>query len=353
MKTIIQKLNLMLRKLFFKFTYKKEREYLFIYLSQGIKNGLTTISLLESILESYKKKNDQFYYTKIKEIISYMQNDGLAEAEAFYKANMIDKMESKILESADSLDHGFEDINTQTKNKNNFNTAIIFLFFPALLVSFGYIIFQPELKFWALKLVEPVSQYSTSQIPIPEYFEDRTAFIIVFLSIVGIMLSTFMILNLLKKYYTKYYFYFIVFAQREFIINTFNIIYRLKKIGFSLIEAIDYIIEETKDKTYRKIYIEFKEHLMSGENNIHVILEKYYIDDATISYLRSGEMNNSMDAGIKMLLDYNEYKYNKTLNQMIKYLPFVGEIIMTLILLKPLLDLILLSTIGVMDFTIF
>lgn len=334
--------------------FNKERKHLFSFLSQGMKNGGTTRELLESINIEYDKNKNKFMFNIVSETLNFMEQEGYSDAEAMKKSGMITENEYLSIENISQAEpfRALEFINEKTKSKNNFKWAIGMLFFPVLLVLFGYFIFQPELQNLTKDLLEPVNSLSVKEIEIPGYFKDRTLFAIGILITLSLMIGLFIFVNLLKLYNQKLLFKIFRIFEREFVINNFEILLSLLKSGQSSMRAVELLADSKDDVVTRVIFSKIKIAMTDGDKKIFEVLGDYGLDSATISYMRSGEKNNALIQSVEMALEYNKEVYSKLEKILTKTLPLIGEIIMTIVLLKPILDIITVTTVGTMNFQV-
>lgn len=347
----ISKINLYIYKTFL---FKRERFHLFSYIAQGLRNGGTTKELLQSINYEYKKSKRMYLYTLIEQTLDNMEQYGMSDAEAMRAAGLISYMELQSIETISKSEpyKAMQFINEKTKNQNNLKWAIGMLFFPPLLVILGYLIFQPELQTMTMSLLEPVNSISSKKIEIPGYFNDRTFFGTLMIGMLFIMGSIFYIIEYLKKNNIKWLFQTFRIMEREFIINNFEVLLSLLKSGQSPMKAIELLSSNNTDIVSKKIFLEIKDAILEGDKNIYEVLSEYGVDSATVSYIRSGEMNNYLIESVSMALDYNRERYEKLVKILSKTLPLIGEILMTIILLKPLLDIITVTTVGTLSFEV-
>lgn len=334
--------------------YKFDRYHLFVYLSQGLRNGSTSKALLSSIQEEYRDENNIYMYGFIKETLRLMEEEGFSDGESLNLSGMISKVEFRALESISksSPHEGIEYINERAKKSNDLKYAIGMLFFPTIIVTAGYLIFQPALREMTIALLDPVNSVSASPIPIPPYFEDRTVFGLMFAGMISLVAGIFFGVDFLKKNNPKVLFKWLRLTEREFVINNFEVLLSLLKSGDSPIEAIRILSEDDSDPITKRIFSEIKQSFEEGENSIHRVLKRYKMDGATLSFIRTGEKENFLEESVKMALSYNQKKHEKMVASMVVWLPLVGEIMMTLVLLKPMLDIIIVTTGGALQFQI-
>jgi len=333
--------------------FKKDRLHLFTYISQGLKNGSTMTELLDSISVSYNHNNSRMY-KYVMDTIYNMEELGESESEALYHAELINEEEKQSIEHIFSSEpyKAMDYLNTKTSNEDNLKWAVLMLFFPTILILILYIIFQPELKEMTEQMIAPVNDLSKNDIPVPDWFQNRDLFIKYLILTLGLMFGLFGFVEFLKRKYPKVLFTLFKIKEREFVLNNFEIILSLLKSGQSLMRSVELLSNRKTDHISSKIFNEIKKSMQEGDSNISEILSKYNIDSATVSYIMSGERNNSMIESIKSVVDYNRNRYDSLIKKLSKYLPLLGEIAMTFIILIPLIDIINLTTIGVMNFQI-
>lgn len=336
------------------FRFKKDRKYLFAYISQGLKNGGTSRQLLQSILIEFEKSHNYQLVRLIEDTLSYMEQYGYSDAESMRLSGFIDEMEYLSIESISKSEphKAYDFINTRKDNEDNFKWAVGMLFFPVIFVLSGYLIFQPELAVLTKDLLDPVNSVSKKEIEIPEYFKDRVLFGSGLAFVFFLMVSLFGFVSYLKRNNPKLLFKIFIIFEREFILNNFEIMLSLLKSGQSQMRAVELLSENQTDIISKRIFSEIKEDMKEGESHIFEILSKYGFDSATISYMRSGEMNNFLIESVETSLEYNKERYDSLVKKLTKYLPLIGEIIMTIVLLKPILDIITVTTVGTLSFEV-
>lgn len=339
---------------FYIFTqFKHDKKHLLLYLSQGLNHGSSSVQLLESIQDEYRKRNMHVINKMINDSLDFMEVDGLELGESFFKAGLFSSAEKTTYNAVSkaSPSEALEHINKQNKYKNEFKYAILMLIVPVLIVLLGYLVFMPEVKAFALEMLEPINSVSKDPIPMPSYFEDRTVFAVAFFSIVLLAFGANSLVGWGRRNNPHALFRSIKLIEREFVLNSFTLLEQLMKSGLSLSRAVDVIVNDTTDPLIKRIFSEIHKRGEMGDSMTSV-LENYLTDYATISYLKSGEKSNQLEASISMALSHNEVLHEKLVSKLIVWMPLAGEMVMTIVLLLPLLDIIMLTTSGAMNFTI-
>ena len=342
------------KEFFYKlFKYKHDKKHLLLYLSQGLNHGSSATQLLESMADEYDKLNLTVMLEMVEKSLFYMEKEGLELGDAFKEVGLFDPSEalSYAAISKSSPAEALEHINKQNKSKNEFKYAILMLIFPVSIVLSGYLIFMPEVRDFALQMLEPINSVSSKKIPMPAYFEDRSIFAFGLLSILSLGVLANYLVHIGRHKYQRILFKSIKLIEREFILNNFTLLMQLMKSNMSLNRAVEVVLEDTKDPLTKKIFSDTEAAFEAGDS-MSSVLEHYLSDYATISYLRSGEHSNQIESSLAMAISHNEILHKKLVAKLIIWMPLAGEMLMTLVLLLPLLDIIMLTTSGAMSFEV-
>lgn len=342
-----------LKKIYLATRFKHDKKHLLLYMSQGLVHGSSNTKLLESMQMEYRKRDMDVMDRMVTIAIDNMEVKGYELGEAFYSAGMFSSAEKTTYNavSKSSPSEALEHINKQNKYKNEFKYAVLMLIFPLSVVLSGYLIFMPEVRAFALDMLEPINAVSKDPIPMPAYFEDRTIFAVGLISLLSLAFGAHWLVDWAKKNNPAGLFASIKLIEREFVLNSFILLSQLMKSGLSVSRSVEVILENTTDPVVRRIFTEIKEHGELG-GDMSDVLDRYLTDYATVSYLKSGENSDQIEASINMALSHNEILHEKLVSKLIVWIPLAGEMMMTLVLLLPLLDIIILTTSGTMNFTI-
>jgi hypothetical protein len=339
------------------FVRKKENEFIFLYLSKGLRNGIGFSSLLQVLISQYEQTlNDNRWNKYTLDDLNSLHLDitenGISVVDALFENNFLSASDREILKYSEKIYIGLEYLLTNNKTYNDMTWAILIFFLPALAVSTGYLIFQPEMKEFIYEMIKPIQNYSSTKFEVPPMFQDRSQFLILNFILYGTFISSFILIYLLKRFKPSFYFKYVPLAQSEFIVNNFSSIKNMLKTGTSLGKVFKTLKNNSSDKNSIDIFSELDEKLSKGDTSIYTTFEKYGFDRANISYLKIGAITGSLSKTLDVLVDYNEEKRVNTSKLMLKILPLSGEILMAIILLKPLIDIIVLTTTGVLNFTL-
>ena len=336
------------------YRFRVERFQLFTYIAQGIRNGSTIKELIQSIIPQYRKRGSLKMEAMLHEALYRMEEMGSSDIKAMQEAGIITEDEYLAIESIANEDpyKAMIFLNEQSRNENNLRWAIGMLFFPTIFVLTLFTIFQPEMKAMTMEMLEPVNSISKKLIEAPWYLQDRSVFAGALAGSIAFMLSIFGSIHYLQKNNIPLLFKLLPIKEKEFVLNNFEAFLSLLKAGVSEMRIVEILSERGKNNVAKTIFKNAREKISTGESTLSEVLENYNIDPATIAYIKSGEDNNFLMEAIQSVVDYNRERYNKMVSKMSKMFPLIGEIIMTIVLLLPLIDIINVTTIGVLNFEV-
>jgi len=334
---------------------KQNKPLILSYLASGLKQGNNLLTLITRYKETLNitDSEEKHIIGILDEIEHIIKTKGTNTTYILYQVGLLSENEYLIISNYNDLYIGLELVLKMNKQKNNFSWAITLFFFPSFIVLLGLLIFQPELKAFAYNALEPINSQSKTLIKIPAYLEDRTAYSIGLTLFITFYVFIMYSINMVKRFKPTKFFKFFRLAEKEFIVNTFSALINLRKSGKSYIQSYKILSETTKDILTRTFYLKIYEASKEGNNaSLYLIGKEYNMNKFNLSYLKIGTVNNDLDTTIETIYDYNLEIYQKQIKRLVKFLPLIGEIIMTIILLKPLIDIIMVTTVGAMDFTL-
>lgn len=338
-----------------KTTVKNNKDLILSYLANGLKRGNNLLTLISKYKETLEPeiKDEAVIISILDEIIEIVETKGTNTTYILYQVGLLTEKEYLIISNYNDLHLGLELVLKMNKQQNNFNWAIALFFFPPFVVLIGLVIFQPEMKEFAYTAIEPINAHSKKMIKIPEYLEDRTFFLASTFLFTLFYILTMYTIEMVKKFKPHSYFRYFRLAEKEFIVNTFSSLLNLRKSGKSYVQSYKILSETSKDPFIKNFFDEIHTETKQGNiKGIYSISKKYNMDKFNLSYFKTGTLNNDLDNTVETILEYNKEKYEKQIALLVKFLPLIGEIIMTIILLKPLIDIIMVTTVDVMNFTL-
>lgn len=333
---------------------RQHKPLLLNYISNGLKQGNNFLTLIEQYKSTLSNtQEEKIIISLLDNIINNIGINTTNTSQVLKEVGLLNDKEFIIVSNYTNLYTGLDLILNLNKQKNNFNLAILLLFFPPFIVTILLFIFQPEIRDFAYNALSSINEYSTTKITIPVYLEDRYFFGYTILFIIFLYSSILYFINYIKEKHTYTFFRFFRLSEKEFIINTFSSIRSLRESGKSFTQSYKILSSTSKDIIIKKFYNEVYEQSQQGNKKaLYDISKKFNLDKFNLSYFKIGILNNDLESSINTILEYNEIRYEKQIKFLIKVLPMIGEIIMTIIIVKPLIDIIMVTTVGAMKFTI-
>jgi hypothetical protein len=334
---------------------KQNKNLILSYFSNGLRRGHNLLTLLLKYKETLdpKQRDETYIISILDKIKNIIDEKGTNTPSILHEVGLLTEKEYLIISNYNELYIGLDLVLKMNKQKNNFNLAILLLFFPPFIVLVGLFLFQPELRDFAYETIEPINAQSKTRITIPPYLEDRWFFGIFIIIYLSVYLSIMQGIEYIKQKYPHLYFKLFRLAEKEFIVNTFSSIMNLRKSGKSFSQSYLMLSTTTKDTFIKKYYTDVYNETVGGNiHGIYKISKEFNMENFNLSYFKVGVLNNDLDNTIETILEYNTEKYDKQVALLVKILPLVGEVIMTIILLKPLIDIIMVTTVDVMNFTL-
>jgi hypothetical protein len=337
--------------LFKYYSFEKEKSTFLLFLEKGSKNGISLLELTENILESYEKTNP-FFYRVLVDCLIDVDDNGISLIEGLFNSGILNENEYYILSKSVHTYEGLSFLREKNIKHNNLKSSVLLLFLPAILVSFLFFAFQPLMADFTNGLLEPIMSQTERSIELPVYLQDRTSFGILLFSLLGLVYSIFTLISYLSKNNIPYFFKISKISQREFIIDSFGIIINLLNSGLSFKKSVE-ILSKEKSPIYSSIYSEINNTMKEGHLGLYQVMSEYNVDNTTLGYLKISEKDNDIKSSLRIAVEYNEDKYNKTISRIKKWFPLIGEFIMVMIFLWPTIGIIMLTSIDVMNFNLY
>jgi len=349
-KLIPHKIKVFNARLFNRSIDQEERELLLKFFAKGIERGISLNLLIKVKSEEYTLSGKIEYLKLMNNLLKKVNDDGENITKSMYELNIINDYEFSILDSSPRMDDALEYILGSNSNNRQMNKIILSLFLPPLLGSLILIIGQPYLYELGHSIVDPINNLAKeSNIQIPVYLNDKITFIKMFIIFLLTTIGFLSFMKIIKRYYIKQYFQLFPFTEKETTLEIMTNIYNLHKTGFSIGQSIDMLSKQNTKSFNNKIFSEMNDVLKTGNMNLHLILNKYGFDPFTVGLFKIAETTSDFKEMLEDIITYNNERYNIMLKRLKTFVPLIGQLLMTAVILKPILDLIMLSTVGIMN----
>ena len=304
------------------------------------------ISLKEEEYTKRKMKGPLSVITKIKKEM----NNGQNIINAMHDSSLINDQEKEVFLKARDFPSAIDQILDTREKKSKSIIGFLLILMPIGGILLLLLFSQESVLKILTDMSKPMIDAGATPAPIPAYMKTNTIYLlgnIVFFSIVSIF---FVFLKWAKYNSPKIYFKTIPIFEEEYSLNLTKIILSMIKSGMSFSEAIKTLQKYEKDPIFKKIFTEITEDLAQGKMNISEILENNGINYSTTSLIKMGEDSGKMIEALTSAHQEIKERYERDISIFLKSALWIGQIGMILIALKPMIDIMLLTSIGQLNF---
>lgn len=333
---------------------KKEKFY-FLNLLRAISlAGQDEKRAIESKLEEYRRKG----YIPGRIIMEKIYKDvlkGKSLVNSLYAHNVLTEREYHILKnSRDGLAKGIERIlETQKRNQKSKSAFALLLAPPGIMLLTLYFS-QPTVYGIIHKMLEPIRSAGATPPPIPAYMKDPTIYLMGNILFFGILTAVFITMYVIKKKFPKKYLSIFPIIEEEY---TYDIIRSLKTVmeggGLNLSNAAKALAMGEYDNVRKSIFNDIYENIMKGKVQMHQVLEEYNVNYNTVSAIKIGEDAKDLNLGLAIALEDIKKRYERDIEIFMKVGMWGGQLAMLGIAIKPMIDILLIMSIGQLNFKIY
>jgi type II secretory pathway component PulF len=330
---------------------KRDREHFLIYLKSVAKSGSSIPDAIELQVDEYKKKK-KILMVKLLEDLLFYSKKGTKLIDALYKSNLINENEYTILNKSKSLDLGINQINDSKKTNSRSTAAYILLFAPPYIMITALLLTHGIVKDTLDSMFLGMVQSGAKAPPMAEYLSDPTAYIHWNILFWGILIVSVIFLAILKRYNTKTYFKIMFLSEKEYLIDILYSIKSLTEAGLNMADSVEILAKGEPNFLKKKVYEELNEEFKKGKIKFSETLNEFGFNSTSCSLLRIGEttgkMKDALDNTYENLVEIND----KIIEYALKTTKISGQILMMLVFGKPMIDILILMTTGMMNFEI-
>lgn len=333
---------------------KKEKFY-FLNLLRAISlAGQDEKRAIESKYEEYKRRQ----YIPGKIIMEKIYNDvlkGKSLVHSLYKHGVLTDREYHILKhSKDGLAKGIERILETQKRNQKSKAAFMLLLAPPGIMLLTLYFSQPTVYNIINKMLEPIRSAGATPPPIPEYMKDPTIYLMGNIVFFGTLTVMFLAIYIIKKRFPKKYLGIFPIIEEEY---TYDIIRSLKTVmeggGLNLANAAKALEMGEYDNVRKSLFHDIYENIMKGKVQMHEVLEAYNVNYNTVSAIKIGEDAKDLDLGLKIALEDIKKRYERDIEIFMKGSMWGGQLAMLGIAIKPMIDILLIMSVGQLNFKIY
>lgn len=329
----------------------RERNNLLSYIKAIDKSGKDPNQAISNKIEEFTIRKKHTLRKQMEGVQDFTSRGGRL-VEALYANNIINQQELYILLNAkDGLANGIEKIIENSKNSGRFKLGLIMFLGPIVAIAAALLAFHAPVKDIVIGVTEPMRSAGATPPPIPEYLIDPHMYIIVNIGIWLTIFGSVTIMMFLRKTKPAIYLKTIPILEEEF---TLDILKSLKTLmeggGMNLSNAANALTKGASDPIKHALYQSIVDRTKNGQQKLSDALAEFGINYNTISALRIGEDGNDISAGINIALDDLEERYKRDIGIYLRLAFWGGQIGMMLIAMKPMVDILMLMSVGQMNF---
>ncbi len=329
----------------------KERINLLSYIRAIDKSGKNPNIAISNKIEEYKRRKKR-RLRKVCERVRETTLSGEKLINGLYEAGIINKKELYILQnSKDGLAPGIDKIIDSSKESGKIMLGVFMFLGPIVALAAALLIFHEPVKKIVVGVSAPIRDAGATPAPIPAYLLDPTMYIILNIVIWLIIISVIIFMKLLKEYNPKEYIKSLPIMEQEYSIDILGSIRTLiASGGMNLSDAATALSEGSEDSIKEKVYLKIIEQTQLGKRNLSTVLEMFGFSYSTVSALQIGEDGGDLKAGIDIALEDLTARYKRNISIYLKACFWGGQLGMMGIAMKPMVDILMLMSVGQMSF---
>jgi len=330
---------------------KAERINFLLFVKAIDKYGKDPSVAVSSKMEEYQERKKK-KFLKTMENIQLSLSGGTRFVEALYENGIVSLQEYYILiNSKDGLATGIDKIIVAGKKTGKIQLGLILLITPIVVLATALLVFHGAVKDIVVGVTAPIVEAGATPPPIPEYLINPKMYILLNITMWIVIIGSFIFFKLLKKSRPDLYLTTLPIVEEEFSIDILSSLKTLMSGGgMNLSLAAQALYYGSTDSIKKQLYKDIVDKTKDGSTELSKVMAKYGIRYSTLASLRLGEKSNDIVEGIDMAVEYLEEKYNRDIAMFLKIAFWGGQFGMMGIAMKPMVDILMLMSVGQMNF---
>lgn len=200
-------------------------------------------------------------------------------------------------------------------------------------------------------MMDPISSAGATPPPLPEYLIDNTNYILGNVVFFGLLIFGFAFFQYIKKYHPTKYLSLFPIMEDEYVLDLLKSIKNVSHGGGLNISDTAKALSMGQNNSIKKLILD--EIVVATENGkiqISKIFEKYSISYSVCSNIEIGEESGDINDGFKIAIAELEAEYERNIVIYLKTAMWVGQLLMIGIAMKPIVDIMLLVSVGPLNF---
>lgn len=339
-----------------KFT-PKEKYYFLSYIMAISNAGQDERKAVQNKIYEYEKTGKSYLLYKMK-LVKAEIDKGRRFSQALFNAGLINEREFHILTtSKGGMAAGIEKIIESSKRTGKSKIALTLLLTPPSIMIVMLLIFHQSVKDVLVGSTSQIVSAGGKPPPLPAYLDSPNTYIaanVIYWSIiVGIGLFIYFVKKNTPSMYLKTVGKVIPVIEEEY---TLDILKSLQNVmsggGINLSNAAKALANGESDNVRKKIFDTIVARTSIGKEKISDVFEEFGINYNTISALKIGEESTNIQIGIDIALEDIEKRYTRDIKIFTQIGLWGGQLSMLGIAGKPMIDIMLLMSVGQLNFQV-
>jgi type II secretory pathway component PulF len=330
-----------------------EKFYLLNYIKAISNSGQDEKLAINNKIEEYSKRNKPFLALTLRSVKEEIDR-GKKFAIALKNAGLLTEREYHILvNSKGGMSQGIDKIIETNKKSSKSMAAFMLLFLPPSIMLLALLFGHDAVKGVLNNMLAPIRDSGGTPPPIPEYLMDPSTYIFFNVLYFTILFGAIFGMVMIKKFMPKKYLRIIPIIEEEYMLD---ILKSIKTVtmggGINMANAAKALASGEPNNIKRLLLEKIVERTSFGKERISEVFEEFGANYNTVSSLKIGEDSNNINIGLDIALDDLESRYERDIKTFLKIGMWGGQLGMIGIAGKPLIDIMLLMSVGQLNFQV-
>lgn len=330
---------------------QKEKFYLLNYIRAISKSGQDEKKAVANKLYEYKQRK-KFILEHILKKVKVEVDKGKSFADALKTSGIINDREFHILRTAKgSLANGIDKIIETNQKSSKSMAGFLLLFIPPSIMLLTLLFTHDMVKDVLNAMMNPIVSSGGTPPPMADYLVSNTMYIFFNSVYFSILIGGIVGMQIVKNYYPKKYLKIIPIIEEEYVMD---ILKSLKAIttggGINMANAAKALSTGESNNVKYLLLQKIVERTSLGKEKISEVFEEFGANYNTISALKLGEDSNNINLGLDIAIEDIETRYKRDIKFFITSCMWGGQLGMIGIAGKPMIDIMLLMSVGQLNF---
>jgi len=337
-----------LKKYFFT---KRQKAFILILLKYTEKSGASLrTGIINKIKEARNKKNVLIEYILMR-VLYYMDIEGYKIVDAMFAGGLINQKEKSILQKSRTFSQGINQITNLDKRKSKLVIYNLMLFGPFYIALVVLLATHSTVKNVLMSMVKPIVDAGGKAPPLPHYMQDPSLYIFYNVAFFTLLFGVLGFYYYCKYYNLPLYFKVFILNEQEKVLEILENLSSLLNSGINMTDSVKILLDDEKDIVKKKLYSEIYKNFIKGNIELSQIFEYYNVDYSTIGLISTGENTHNITETLKNAKDSLEESYNLYMKIYGKIAFTGGQLLMGVVIIKPIIDILLYTSIQQLNFS--